>query len=216
MRCEMLAQYYILVDFLADFLGDTTEVVLHDLTDLEHSVVKIRNGHISGRKEGDPATDLVMKILNNNASEPYVCNYKSASKNKKHLKSASFYIRDSSNKIVGMLCLNSNIEGLLSVQDYLYSFLNGFVETTSKHDTEHASENLGQSINEIINSSIERALSKYAGRENSLSIAEKEDIIATMNAEGVFLLKGAVSKVALALNMSESSMYRYLKQVKSS
>lgn len=217
MSFEYLSPYINLVDFLADFLGESTEVVLHDFTDLEHSVVKIRNGHISGRKEGDPATDLVMKILNDpNRSDLYVCNYKSMSKNKMHIKGASFFIRDNDYKIVGMLCINSDIEQLMSMQEYLNSFLHGFGNTCQKSDMDGMSENLSQSINEIINSSIERALLKYASNPDNLTMSEKEDVISLMNSEGVFLLKGAVSKVATDLSISESTLYRYLKKAKNS
>ena len=55
---ELLKPYMPLVDFLADYLGSNAEVLLHDLTNLEHSIVKIRNGHISGRKEGTPVQTL--------------------------------------------------------------------------------------------------------------------------------------------------------------
>ena len=56
-----LQPYIPTVDFLADYFGDYAEVVLHDLTNLEQSIIKIRNGHISGRKEGDPCTDFVLR-----------------------------------------------------------------------------------------------------------------------------------------------------------
>lgn len=53
---RLLEPYAVIVDFLADYLGEHTEIVLHDLTDLEHSIKKC-NGHISGRllQAGHPA-----------------------------------------------------------------------------------------------------------------------------------------------------------------
>ena len=62
---ELLKPYVPIVDFLADYLGEHTEVVLHDFSYLEHSIVKIRNGHISGRRENDPCTDFVLRKLKN-------------------------------------------------------------------------------------------------------------------------------------------------------
>ena len=47
-----LESYKVLVDFLADYLGENTEVVLHDLSDCQSSIVAIRNGDISGRELG--------------------------------------------------------------------------------------------------------------------------------------------------------------------
>ncbi len=210
-----LVSYYPLVDFLADFLGEHTEVVLHDFTDLEHSVVKIRNGYISGRKEGDPATDLVMKTLNRKDSGAYICNYKSSSREKKSLKSGSFYIRNDQGSIVGMLCLNANIEGLLSMQNFINTFIGQLTIPSAKEISSEPSENLGQSITEIIDSSIEHALAGFSKDSKDFSAAERETAVTIMNDEGVFLLKGAVTKAALALGISESSLYRYLKKAKS-
>ena len=43
--------------FLAQQMLDC-EFVIHDLSNLERSIVFIGNGHISGRQVGDSATDL--------------------------------------------------------------------------------------------------------------------------------------------------------------
>lgn len=48
---KKLEPYISLVDFLADYLGSNTEVVLHDMEDWEKSVVAIRNGHISEQQD---------------------------------------------------------------------------------------------------------------------------------------------------------------------
>ena len=44
-----LQKYIPLVDFFAAVLGKNSEVVLHDLTDPDHSIIAIRNNHISNR-----------------------------------------------------------------------------------------------------------------------------------------------------------------------
>lgn len=211
---RFLLPYYPLVDFLADFFGNTTEVVLHDFSDLEHSVVKIRNGYISGRFEGGPATDFVMRKLRNKGSEPYVCNYKGVSKNSQALKSGSFYIRDDHGFIIGMLCLNTNVENLLATQAFLDAFLGGSTNKIMEEIPTESNENLGQSINEIIDSSIKRALDNFGGTSESLTTAQREVVVSKMDSEGVFLFKGAITKAAEALGISESSLYRYLKKVR--
>lgn len=38
-------------------------MVLHSLEDTEHSVIKIINGHHTGRTEGMPITDLALQML---------------------------------------------------------------------------------------------------------------------------------------------------------
>ena len=55
---RILDSYKSVLDGLAAYLGDGYEIVLHSLHDLDHSVIKIINGHYTGRREGFPITDL--------------------------------------------------------------------------------------------------------------------------------------------------------------
>ena len=56
---RILDSYKSVLDGLAAYLGDGYEIVLHSLHDLDHSVIKIINGHYTGRREGFPITDPV-------------------------------------------------------------------------------------------------------------------------------------------------------------
>ena len=49
---RILDSYKSVLDGLAAYLGDGYEIVLHSLHDLDHSVIKIINGHYTGRREG--------------------------------------------------------------------------------------------------------------------------------------------------------------------
>jgi len=214
-------KYEHLVDFLADFLGENAEVVLHDFSDLEHSVVKVRNGHISGRKKGDPSTDFAVRSFQE--VEPgthYRCNYHGMTKEGKRLKSASYYIRNSKRNIVGMLCVNLDVEHYLNARKYLDRLF--MIEThgdskKARPDVQNiVNENFGKSIPELIVASLEKAIGLYNCEVNRLSYSEKEKIIEQVNAEGIFLLKGAVNKAAQMLSISEPTVYRYLGKVKNS
>ena len=67
-RC-ILESYKTTVEGFAEYLGEGYEVVLHSLEDLNRSVIKIINGHHTGRKEGAPITDLALDMLNRIQSE---------------------------------------------------------------------------------------------------------------------------------------------------
>ena len=63
---DVVASYLPLVDFLAEVLGPTAEVVLHDLRRKGHSMVAIRNGELTGRRAGDAtATEAALRIFHN-------------------------------------------------------------------------------------------------------------------------------------------------------
>ena len=60
---ETVRRFLPMVDFLEQILGKNSEIVLHDFSDPDHAIVDIRNGIVSGRKVGGPATDLALKIM---------------------------------------------------------------------------------------------------------------------------------------------------------
>lgn len=209
-----LKPYVALVDFLADFLGEDTEIVLHDLTDLEHSVVAIRNNHISGRKLGAPVTDLVLQILHDNdySENNYLCNYKTHGKSGNLLKSGTFFIKNKKNKIIGILCLNMDIQKLYTLRKSLDALLEVTYEENITKQEVH--EILGQSVQELTLDKIEEVVRSLSIPPDRMSQEEKVQCIYKLNERGVFLIKGAVSEVAAVLKVSEASIYRYLTKIK--
>lgn len=48
----ILESYKVMIDGMAEYLGEGYEIILHSLQNLDKSVVKIINGHYTGREEG--------------------------------------------------------------------------------------------------------------------------------------------------------------------
>ena len=67
------------------------------------------------------------------------------------------------------------------------------------------------SIRETVLSVIERVIGTYGADPARMTTEEKKDVVDALNAHGVFLLKGIVSEVASRLDVSEQTIYRYLK-----
>lgn len=207
----VLEKFIPIVNFLADVMGPETEVVLHDLSNIDHSVVAIRNGNISNRKIGAPATDLVLKIMKDEAysNKNYLVNYKGVSDTGKGLKSSSFFIRDNKKKLIGMLCLNIDYGNMLIFKNYLDSFFN-FMNVKDDEDVEHFSN----TAEELTLNSIETIINRYNIQPSRMSKDEKIEVIRELNESGLFLLKGAVFETAKKLEVSEPTIYRYLSRIK--
>ncbi|MFZ6111845.1 helix-turn-helix transcriptional regulator [Escherichia coli] len=200
-----------IVDFLADFLGQNAEVVLHNLSDLEQSIYKIRNGNITGRKVGDPITDLVAKAIKlNDSSVQYRANYKGRSKNGQELKCATCFIRDENNNIVGALCINMAVDDFLQAKMFIDSFLQHFNEQKDEKVQEH----IGMTVPEMIDTRIDDIIMSFSVSRNTLTKDDKQRIVEELNNEGVFLLKGTILRVAKELELSEPTVYKYLQKVK--
>jgi predicted transcriptional regulator YheO len=107
------------MDGLAACYGEAFEIVLHDLTDLDHSIIKIVNGFRSGRQEGAPITDFALSMLeqitkNNAGGSPVehslsFVTYLSSSKYGKPVKSTTIMIFGK--KTIGLLCINCTTRG---------------------------------------------------------------------------------------------------------
>ncbi|MFV0519069.1 MAG: transcriptional regulator [Lachnospirales bacterium] len=206
-----LNNYISIVDFLADFLGNDTEIVLHDMTDLENSVVAIRNGHLSGREIGAPATDLVLEILKNNKYNKmkYVSNYSGKSKTGKEMRSATYFIRDNKERIVGMLCLNMDLEKVRVMK----GFIDNMLSNVSVQE-DHISETFSHNANELTIDIIQNIVNAYDIPPERMEQDEKIKIVSELNEKGVFLIKGAVSQTADVLKVSDATVYRYLGKLK--
>lgn len=115
------------VDFLGAALGSATEVVLHDLTEPENSVVKIVNGHVSGRNVGAPATDFARAIVREygDSNINFVTDYVCKTVDGRPLQGSSYFVRDEG-EVVGMICVNIDPQPFRSLEDALNVFMEAY------------------------------------------------------------------------------------------
>jgi len=221
------SSYIQLVDFLGHCFGEYTEVVLHDFKDINHSIIKIYNGHISGRTVGDPLTSFALSKLKDKGKEgpPYYLNYLSMSKNGTPLRSNSFFILDRHGNPRGMLCINTDVTKYKQAADLLQKL--AYIppikpEKESNIDSRDNSDNNNGSSNiEVLHLSARDEIQEIIydvtqSREISvdrLTVDEKVEIVRRLNNEKFFLIKGAVSEVASILNISVATVYRYLSKI---
>ena len=207
-----LASYLPLVDFLADALGENTEVVLHDLSDWHQSVVAIRNGQISGREVGSPITDLSLEMLKTASFEqlPYMANYQGTAKNGHRLKSSTFFIKDAAGSPVGMLCLNSDLHELTDG----YELLGSMISKLGLRTASAATESFNMNVGELVQSNLHRVCPRFEEQIGHMSQKEKLEVVERLSELGTFLVKGAIGCVAENLGVSVPTIYRYLNMIK--
>jgi predicted transcriptional regulator YheO len=217
--------YLPLMDFLAELLGPRTEVVLHDTSDLSRSIVALTNGHVSGRTVGGPATDLVLKVLQNHEHDDrdFLANYLAESRTGGTFRSSTFFIRDAGGDVVGMLCLNIDDEPLTRARDLLAAITatTGLVKGADRGGAGEAerppapvAERLSTNVDELALDGVARIVAAQGVEPHRMTPDEKVAAVRELERAGVFLLKGAVAQVAEALHVSEPTVYRYVKQVR--
>lgn len=217
-----------LVEFLGKLIGPHCEVVLHDLSGPERSIVNIANGDISGRKVGAPLTDFALRMIKNkaHASADFVHEYEGVLKSGRRVRSSTFFIKDGDGGMIGMLCFNMDMSRLHRLHDEIDAALEAYFNYR-RPETQPAapppplpapgaaeeSETFSESIEELMATTIAKALAPYSLPPQRLSQGEREEVIDSLYKKGFFQLRGAVETVAVTFGLSEATIYRYLKSV---
>jgi predicted transcriptional regulator YheO len=208
--------YIDLVEFLGKCLGDNAEIVLHDLTDIEHSIIAIKNRHVTDRTIGAPITMFALNKLKEmeHTDQSSIVNYKGTSRKGVPLRSSSFIIRDTQDQPIGMLCINIDVSDYIQAEEVLkkLSFIPGMPNTKKpSHDLQ---ENFPNSVSDMVCDTIKEVLGEEAATPSKrLTALEKIEIVDHLNQKGLFLVKGAISEVATQLASSEATIYRYINKI---
>ncbi|MDD4895166.1 MAG: PAS domain-containing protein [Atribacterota bacterium] len=203
---------------IARAFGKNCEVILHDVQDLEHSIVLIENGHITGRQVGAPMTDLGLYFLTSDLFNDidYVASYQTESKDGKKLKSTSIFIRDNNRKIVGFLCINFNIEPMINISREIDEFCNvnnnlNSVENIIKEERE---ESFSHSLDDLMERLFSKAQQRIGKEINKMQKEDKIEMVRYLQKHGIFLVKDAIDRLAERLNVSRFTIYNYLAEIK--
>ena len=139
---------------LAGQFGQNCEVVIHDLrgNDLEHSIVAIENGHVTGRSIGDGPSHIVLESLK---GDPKMLqdriSYLTRTSDGRVLKSTTLFIRDDEDRVIGLLGINYDISMLVSLEGSLRDFT-GQDRLTS--EPEAISRNVADLLDELLEHSV--------------------------------------------------------------
>ena len=206
----ILERYVPLVEYIGQIFGEYCEVILHDLTNMEHSIVAIANQQITGLEVvHDPKY----------VDKDFAVNYRGTTPDgTRTLKSSTFFIRDDNGDTIGLLCINLDITDWLVAQRLVEGVTRLVGEPAAKcpiRETERREptmETFTLSLEETLHSMIDRAVSELGVPPHRLTTNEKKNLVITLHAKGTFTLKGAVSLVAKQLDVSEQTVYRYLRE----
>ncbi|MTI80865.1 MAG: transcriptional regulator [Firmicutes bacterium] len=196
---------------LVQTFGKSCEVAIHDLRVPENSLVFVA-GTVTSRKIGAPVTNIVLESLRKygNSCQDLI-GYKNVTKDGRILKSSTIFVRDDDEKIIGCLCINYNISELIVHKNHMEQFM-AFGEKFKSCET---SEFFASDITEVLENMIEQVISKAGAPASSMQKDEKIDVVLELDSKGVFLIKGAVDKVAAMLGVSRYTIYNYLEEGRS-
>ena len=207
----LLEKLSLVVKAIAKTFGNHCEVVLHDLRQLEKSVVAIEHGHVTGRKIGSSVTNLALKSfkeIKKSMTDDILLNYKTATKNGKVLKSTTVLIRDKKDAPIAALCINLDVTQIQTA----FSVISELFQATEQET--QVIETFEKDINNTISTIIDEVVSTCGIPLAVMRKGDRLKIVASLDEQGVFLVKGAIKIVASKLGVSKYAVYSYLDEIR--
>ena len=173
---------------LALQFGPNCEVVVHDLEteDVDHSIVVIENGHVSGRKLGDGPRTTDGKLL----------------------KSSTIFIRNDEGKPVGILGINFDITLMKAFERSLDAFTG--TGGTGYTEPEPITKNIGDLLEDLLHE-----CEQFVGKPAALMTKdERIRAIGYLDRRGAFLISKSSERACEFFGISKYSFYSYLNEAK--
>ncbi|HUW10906.1 MAG TPA: PAS domain-containing protein [Anaerolineae bacterium] len=186
-------------------VGQWCEVVIHDLADLEHSIVFLR-GDVTGREVGGHMTDFGLTKLRAGQTEPII-NYKIYSDDGRTLRSSSIFIHDEDGSPIATFSIHLDITSAQLAEGFLRNL------TSFGGDKPRLSESYREDVPEMVEAAIAEAA--YDARK-PISLMTKKDrvkMVAALEARGVFQLRQSVPLIAKRLGVTRKTIYNYLAEL---
>jgi predicted transcriptional regulator YheO len=205
-----------IADSIGRTFGPNCEVAVHDLRDPTRSLVRLVNGHVTGRQLGSPIRDLIYRVLPHmDVQEGGLFNYLTQLEDGRQLKSSTVLLRNDCDEPVVAFCVNLDITALTAASSALLDLTRleqpGNGQGPSMPGRQLTDEN---HVGEILRYLVVNT-ARPAGRSpDELSKRERLEVIDFLERKGAFQVKGAIKLVAQELGVSEPSVYRYIDEVR--
>ncbi len=222
MSNKNLLPYFSVAELIARTFPDA-EVVLHDLSLPQHSVIYVANGTVTGRKVGQTFHHLIEKaVFAGNPEDGVVDNY-TFQKDGRQIRSSSLLIRNEQKELIGALCINidtTQASALLSLAQGLLTgrradtnlkskALHGSSEQSCPVAVEKSNE---ESVRQFVNNMVDSMIHELE-LEGKHTKEDRLELIRFMDERGVFLVKGSMEYVAGKLGLSKVTLYGYLDKI---
>lgn len=214
-RRQLFQALHPVVQMLSTIVGQHIEIVLHDLTQPQSSIVAIANGHVSGRRVGQsilsgPKDDRAfadakrMLVERGEAVHSVVGSYPTRTRGGRPLHSSTVVFRDASGEPYAALCLNADLSIIEAAHAWLGRLLPG--HDAAPPPAGEAPPDKDALMQEIVAEAV-RGLGKPV---HLMDRDEKVRAVQTMMRRGLFHVKGGVGHAAAALGVSRFTIHNYL------
>ena len=204
----ILNSYLPVAEGTAEFWGENCEVVIHNLSRLDASVMKIVNGHLSGRQAGSPISEVTLSFVNKMLANPNLRHVTYFAKNKRGeaFKASISAIEGENGNIIGLFCINFYLTASL------LSLLQNFTPST-KTENDNISETFVENAEELMLNALEEAKKSVYDNLSISSSNKNKEIVSILYQKGIFNLKDSVITIANHLGISKNTVYMHIRNM---
>jgi predicted transcriptional regulator YheO len=208
----ILDRYKPIADMIFATFGNNCEVVLHDLQNVQSSLIYIK-GTVTGRALGAPTTEVILKELKQYGDQVQdKLGYTTRTKEGKLVKTSISFIRNDHEEVIGFLGINFDITAFSMVNQIIKDF-------SSTVDFDHvdsdSNESYAKNIEEVFDHLINTALAETGVQIKDMSREDKIRFVRNLEEKGTFLIQGSAERIANVLSVSKQTIYNYLEFKKS-
>lgn len=171
----------------------------------DSTIVIIENGHVTGRKVGDGASQVALEqTLMSDSQPPDRLCYLTKTPNGKILKSSTMYIRGKHGKVTAILGINYDISALLMVEGAVHEL------TAAVNDTGAAEPQKIVNVNDLLDELIAQSVTLVGKPVALMNKEDKMKAVGFLSQSGAFLVTKSSDKVAKYFGISKYTLYSYI------
>ncbi len=206
-----LRPYVQVVKGLAEIFGDDCEILLHDVSRLERSIVAYAGNHLTGRPLGSPMSVYGLELLNSEKISHHrrTYTYMARANNGTLIKCGVISLNDEAGQMIGLLCVHFDAGKAQAARQ----FIDRFFSVSADSEREPVNEFFGLEIEDIFKNTMQEVKIARGKPLQDLSKAEKKEVVRSLIDKGFFMMKGAVDYVAREMGNSKFTIYAYMREV---
>lgn len=198
-----------ILDLLEQQCGPSCEIVLHDLNgSYNHTIVDIRNGHVTGRKVGDCGSNLGLEVMRGTVKNGDKFNYITSTRDGKLLRSSTIFFTDAEGSGRYSLCVNWDISESIKFENYLKKFNQCSIGDSDENEI------FVSNVQDLLSELIDRASAMVGKSPAQMNKEEKIRFLEYLDKRGAFLISKSGERVCEELQISRYTFYSYLDTIR--
>lgn len=214
---RLIAIFSQIIEPLGRALPASSEIVLHDLSLLPNSIVAL-HGDVTGRRVGDPATNILLRKLINGSIQGEEA-YETVLPDGRRIRSTTVVIHDVAGSPVAALCINTDLSTWVSLQHITNIMVGGLSAAARTPPAPAPSQPPGmqetfvRNVEDLSKHLIQEAISSAGIPVELMKKRHKLGVVKDLKAQGMFLLRDGIDIVATTLQVSRFTIYNYLNEI---